>query len=300
MRGFIRTSILFAAGPLLYFTLNATINRWIISNTDLSIPHARVLILGDSHVKFGVDPSLFSSAVNMAQAAEPYALSLWKLRRFLDASYKPDTVIIGFAPHNLAEFQDVKFSDTRWANAMMVRSYTLVHPEQYRPLNADMTEYWRVMFRRHCLYPVTDPFKFIGRFKGNDHRSPLEPSKAIERHYADYPDIDLQNTKSMVYLDSIIQLCRDFEIVPILLSTPVSQHYYKAIPPDHMNHYESLVERFDSDGLSIFNFLSVAYPDSVFSDTDHLNVQGAEQFSKELVSSISGISYHKHPDKKWQ
>ena len=55
-----------------------------------------------------LNPKLLYNTINISQGAEPYVLTYWKLKEILMLN-KIDTLILGFAPHNISEYNDKKF-----------------------------------------------------------------------------------------------------------------------------------------------------------------------------------------------
>ena len=110
MKLFIKNILLFCIIPILYFSLNIIINIYIYSHSYIELKHKNILIIGDSHTEKSLNPIFFHSAQNISQTAEPYILTFWKIKKIIK-SYKPDTLIIGFSPHNISAFNDQKFSN---------------------------------------------------------------------------------------------------------------------------------------------------------------------------------------------
>jgi len=124
MRRFLIKIMVFLVPLILYFALNATLNYYLISNQKIDLGEPQVLIIGDSHPQRSINPKLFKRAQNIAQTAEPYISTYWKLKTIIKA-HKPDTILLGFAPHNISEFNDMKFSDEFWAGEMFRRIYPI-------------------------------------------------------------------------------------------------------------------------------------------------------------------------------
>jgi hypothetical protein len=101
MQKFIKQLLVFIFGLFIFFCANISINTYIFSHTNVGLDNKRILILGDSHPEGSLITGLFGSAQNISQTSEPYVVTYWKLRKILD-TYKPDTLIVGFAPHNIS------------------------------------------------------------------------------------------------------------------------------------------------------------------------------------------------------
>ena len=144
MKRFIHKTAFFALLPMLFFGANMLINYFNYTGQSTPIDIPRVLIAGDSHPQKSLNPALFSDARNISQSAEPYVLTFWKLKNLFKAN-APDTLIIGFSPHNISQFNDLKFSERKWSSELFRRSYPI---QEFRRISTqipiDYTTYYRV------------------------------------------------------------------------------------------------------------------------------------------------------------
>ena len=83
-----------------------------------------VLAMGDSHILKSFNKDLFVNAVNMAQTAEPYVFTYWKLKKTIDG-IQPDSLFLGFSPHNISMTQYFKLSkyQNTLATSLIKRMY---------------------------------------------------------------------------------------------------------------------------------------------------------------------------------
>ena len=108
MNKLILRAILFAGIMTLYLVINFCINNYMIEKSAYKLPKGKtVLVLGDSHLKSGLNPKVATSCANICIGGEPYFLTHDKLK-FLKERNQLDTVIIGFGYHNVSSFQDEK------------------------------------------------------------------------------------------------------------------------------------------------------------------------------------------------
>lgn len=89
---------------------------------------------------------------------------------------------------------------------------------------------------------------------------------------------------------ALIDYCRRHEITPVLITTPFSRYYNELVPEDFLDEFHSTINQIASD-------TSVSYYDysrddrfyenlSYFSDSDHLNEEGAKYFMEILENEI--------------
>lgn len=89
---------------------------------------------------------------------------------------------------------------------------------------------------------------------------------------------------------SLIDYCREHEITPVLITTPFSNYYNDLVPESFLDRFYSTINRISSDtGVSYYDYSHDArfYENlSWFSDSDHLNEEGANYFMEILKEEI--------------
>jgi hypothetical protein len=282
MKRFINGIIVFLAIPSIYFGANMLVNRYMYLNQNIPIKNKNILIAGDSHSELSINENYFSNAQNIAQVAEPYVLTYWKLKKILNI-IKPDTLMLGFSPHNISQFNDFKFTRQPWADEMMKRAYPII--EFNAPL-VDYSIYYRVLWKQTAFYPKRNHISYVGSFSNNSTSSHLSGwEKTIKRHYFDgNKELDVSEL-SINYLDSIVKMCIKTDISLVLTSHPLHKNYLVNIPSNIMDEYTHLAEKY-SGNLLVFDKTRDHYPDSLFLNTDHLNSWGADRFTKELIDYL--------------
>jgi hypothetical protein len=286
MSNFIKNIIIFSIFPIIFFTINYGINSYICFHQSLPIKKVQILIAGDSHTQYGINPSVIGDAQNISQSAEPYIITFWKLKKIFK-SHKPNILILGFSPHNISEFNDFKFSKPKWSYEMFKRSYTI---EQFNDINnkipIDYLTFYKVLWKQCCLLPKTNHIYYIGNYVESYNSNISDWKSAIKRHYY-FNDKELSVSETAVnYLDSIVILCKKENVSLILAGPPVSENYYKHIPQSIKKEYHLLYNKY-KHFLTKINDTETNYPDSLFLDSDHLNSYGANRFSKEILNKIN-------------
>ena len=242
MKKFIRKIIVLALIPVLYFGINIAINYLIYKTQPSLIENAQILIVGDSHPEKSLNPKLMKNAQNICQTAEPYILSFWKLKKIFESS-KPETVILGFAPNNIAEYNDSKFSNKKYANEMFRRSYPIQNfSEIDNKINVDYKSFYKILFKQTAFYPFRNHFNYIGNYSNNTGSNISDGESTAKRHYFFNSTERGVSENSISYLDSIISLCKTKNIKLVLISPPVHKNYLDNIPNRIFNKYSSLSE----------------------------------------------------------
>jgi hypothetical protein len=285
MGRFFKSVIWFTIPLILYFIFNLGVNLLLISSEKPKIKKARVLILGDSHIERGLDPSFFSSAINVSQEGEPYPLSYWKLKKLLE-DYNPDTVVIGFTHHNISAFNDFKFSDEKWSSEMLKRAYLIGTLDELNKIGYDKDELFKVVLNELLLMPRRKHIDYIGGYSNSKVCKPILPQVPVDRHY--FKD-GRQLGESEIcedYLEKMLQLIEDRRITPILVGSPVHHSYLKIIPEEFKKAYEKRKLEIASRGIRVVDYSNLVLPDSLFFDADHLNEAGANYFSPFFVEEL--------------
>lgn len=289
MKKFVVKTVIFLLILLLYFGVNAVINYSIYSLRPVPLVHKSVLIAGDSHTQQSLNPNLFSSAHNISLAADPYVVIYWKLQKIVE-SYRPDTLIIGFAPHNIAAFNDAKFIMNRegnWASELYRRTYPIEHFHEIDSIvPIDYLAYYKILWKQICFYPKISHENYIGYYYSSPITwVPSEWKKTIDNHYFSNGKEQGLSDISVSYLDSIVNLCQTKHITLVLVSNPVHKNYFDHIPPEIWKTYDSLKTQYKNKAI-IIDRTQEYYPDSLHLDTDHLNERGSTRFTKEVIEDL--------------
>lgn len=287
MKSFMIRSILYASILATYFLGNYLLNSFLISLYPPKI-NFTTLIMGDSHVMTGLDPSKFINARNISQSGEPYVSTYFKLRKLVESNHF-DTLILGFAPHNLSQFNDTKFNLGNGSDEAFLKMYPITSINDYRLLEINPYSYLRVIVKNMMLFPRKNHKYYLGNFIGKNvllKNSKYKPQATINRHYYHSNKQYGVSRLCLNYLDSIIHLCSKYKIRPILVNMPLHQSYQRLIPKnitDGFIHEANLLEKV---GITIVDLSNYPLPDSCFADYDHLNFRGAEVISKKLIRNF--------------
>lgn len=269
-----------------YMSVNYVINSRRIANNPPPLKPVRVLVIGDSHVEKGIDPALFASANNIAQSAEPYYITYWKLLECLRHIH-PDTVLLGFNRHHLSGFNDKKLYDAYWSNEMFQRIYPIERLHQLDTIPIDWASFYRAKAKNMGLYRKNRHYGWIGKYTNNKTSVTNDQKQVLQRHYFYNKKNAGISSNSIAYLDSLVNKCAQEKIKLILVGTPVHNNYYKGIPSNFTAEYDKQKQRLQTKGIPVIDLAQSAYPDSLFLNTDHLNAIGAQRFTLELLSQIS-------------
>lgn len=281
MKRFIHKILVFSLFPILFFGFNMAINYFIYHNEKLDL-HTDTLIAGDSHPQKSINPTYFVNAKNISQTAEPLVLTYWKLKKAFKTSI-PDNLILGFAPHNIAHFNDLKFSDNRWASEMFRRCYPLQEINTLsHKIAVDYMLYYKTIWKQTGFYPKKHHMTYIGSYTNGNESNINDWKATIERHYQHNKNKSVLSDLSINYLDSIVNLIKKKNVKLTLVSSPVHYRYVQKIPNVVMTKYKELMDKYSKTNI-VFDKTNAEYPDSLFLNSDHLNDEGATRFTHELI-----------------
>ena len=271
----------FAIFVLVYLGLNAGINYAIFQNTKLKLDGVKTIICGDSHPQRSLYPRRFDAALNISQSAEPYVLTYWKLR-YLFQHHKPDTLLIGFAHHNISAFNDLKFWHPVWAGEMFRRTYLIGNYRSLETVRIDYRKYFDMFVRQMFLYPHMKHITFMGGYANQNTSNISDVKRAISRHYYfRKSELGISDT-SILYLDRILKLCKKNDVIPVLIGSPVHRKYFDLIPTEIKQRYTFEKERFKKENLMVLDFTEDVYEDSFYLNADHLNKKGSIHFTDKI------------------
>ncbi len=257
----------------------------------------QLLILGDSHARKNLDPSLFPAVVNQAQSAEFTYFSEAKLRAILRHAPRLRTVLISISYHSLGEFP-------LYEGAEMTRRYhSLLDTGFYREkLSREVPDpaYLTRWIGDHSIIPIgwlNDVAEYhLSRQPFEGEFEPAEGSvigkeksltEALKRHYSYHGIPTGVSALKADYLRRIAKLCQAKGIRLIIVNTPVHPRYLRAVPQTHIRYTDSLAVSLSRYGAKYWNYSAHPFPDKAFYDYDHLNADGAKQFSRILAQRMA-------------
>ncbi|MFY0605788.1 MAG: hypothetical protein JXR10_03675 [Cyclobacteriaceae bacterium] len=274
-------TIVFKLIPTLYFGVNITINYFLYTHQSIPIKESEVLIVGDSHPMMSLNPKYFHDSQNISQTGEPFVLTYWKLKKIFNV-YIPDTIIIGFAPHNISQFNDWKFSHEKWSYEIFERSYPI---QEFNKISIDFLAFYKTLWKQIAFYPKKDHINYIGGYSNKNGSDLSDSIGSIKRHYYENGNELGVSEFAVNYLDSIVELCDSKKTELIMVSNPVHNQYLRNIPIAIMEKYVDLTKKHDINHI-VFDKTTVNYPDSLYFNSDHLNEKGAKKFTSELIEFL--------------
>jgi len=287
MNKFLLNVTLFSVGLLACFTAMYAINT-VTSTLNAPRVESEILIVGDSHTERSLNPGLFPSAQNISQGAEPYYVTFWKLKELLPRS-SVETVLLGFAHHNLSTFNDRKLIDDTWSSGLFGRVYTIAEIDSLQGIEVDRSGFFRTKFRNMCLYPKWNHDGYMGRYFNEDVSDLTDPETPIARHFFQNGGNAGVSGAELAFLDSIVALSARENVELILVTSPVHDSYYERIPDNFVAGFDEKKRELEANGIRVLDYSRLDVSNDEFFNTDHLNETGAKRFSPLVRERIAAI-----------
>ena len=296
MRKFLIKSSLFALlicialALLEYYVRSQSINTYKYKN-ELILSRgneAQVLILGNSHTYYGVNPALFPiKAFNLANVSQTLFYDNLLLRHYIQ--YLPDLryVVIPISTNSLFEGLEASKADEIAPYYKMYMGIDYFsdfshYNFEFANLSIFSDKIRNLLMKKNTLecdslgmaldYPLASKIEHWELFYSATvaNHTPKDVSQM---------DFNIKNLKS------ITDLCRVRGIKVFFITTPAWRSYYDNIKASQLTTTHSVMNTLtDSENVYYFDYLKDArftYDD--FHDVDHLDRRGADKFTKILI-----------------
>ncbi len=292
MTRFLRRLVVTAAVFVAYLGIGTVLNHALFRTDRYEVPaDTKVLIAGDSHPRRALNPAVIDESVNVSQDAEPYFITYYKLKDILESNPGIEAVVLGFAHHNLSSFNDQKLRAQPWASEMFRRYYPVVPWQEIDRVDVDAVTRvlaairYNMLPNKRYLMNIAERLRtggrgshpYVGAFahgKGNTLRE-ARPHRNLTRHYWVGPALAEPSAVSLTYLERIVRLTEDRDVILLLATTPLHEEYAKRIPGSIRSVFEATKTRYEAQGIVIVDASDYALPADHFHDSDHVNAAGA-------------------------
>lgn len=116
-------------------------------------------------------------------------------------------------------------------------------------------------------------------------------AQRFDRHFGNKEEYFLPDREEQLY--AIIRYCKEHGLTPVLITTPFSDYYNAPVPEDFLDRFYGTVNRIASD--TDVNYYDYSHDErfsenlTLFSDSDHLNPEGAAYFMDILTAEVSEL-----------
>lgn len=306
MKRFTRKLLYFTAPIILIFFLLEFFLRSMPTSYSIkaaqmeeSAGKIELLILGNSHAAFGLDPSQFSiPAFNLAHVSQSIYFDRRITNKYIEEMKRLKYVLIS------VDFHSLYFSDEDYRDLWIWYGYKVAAPHPLPILS---------QYSRAIGYQPKFTFEFLKRyfskkyqhFKALDVEQGVDLDRPISNGYFAYKgisDLSAASQKSRAaefnravsYKTEHAAVLEDLEtfigelkgrgITPILITLPCYVPYLAFLDKQVQQQDEKDIEYLRSKyNLQYWNYLTLPLPDEYFYNCDHLNGKGAAYISS-LIS----------------
>lgn len=256
----------------------------------------RVLAIGHSQIYDGFDPSVFGHmAFNLGNSSQEFIDDYFILRELLDDMPNLKVVIlpIGYSDVSLSNSKyEISERGTYYHEYMNI-DYAGLLPFKYRFECINIPKAFRKIYDYYVRREDIVGCDSLGRrnkYKLEDRAWNLVDNKVISKYYS-LTGISDYVLRGEVYLTRIIDMLKERNIIPLLVSTP----YYSESKKDINQSQQSFIDAYiaslvsEKDVFYVNCQYSSFFSDRDFYDEAHLSEYGASKFSALLKRQIDSL-----------
>ena len=274
-----------------------------------------VLILGDSHPQYDLDPIIVGNAYNFSSSGENYIQTFYKLNKILEKK-NVGTIILPIDLQSFSSYRSNIPADFYWTKYVdyievgrkkgdFFQYFVKYLQAKYIPYLGDGEEIVRQTYqlifdkleRSDLMYGYIPQYSNFDEFKNKEELGTKQASFHFYKN--NYFDDDL-----VFYFKKIIDLAAEKNINVILIKFPITKQYYLAaqefIPID--SYYLNLGKILEGiRNIQIIDYQKIYFDnDNYFEDTDHLNYKGAVLFSQLLRKDLLNLDKNSNLQVKYE
>lgn len=270
------------------FVFPKNTNVMSLKNRLLSINDAEILVLGNSHTFFGINPSFLNKkTINIANKSRKLETDYLILRKNIEKLSNIKTVIIPISHYTLFTKDISKKEKRLYYNFYNLEEYNQGYFQNSLVLNLSFKELIDNAFFHKPL------FSDLGwRANSENYKYSEETTKKKIGNIEERLKRELTVKMNLNYFEQIISLCEINHKKLVI-----------ALPPYHLDFYKFSENRYDieiKNRLSSIDLKSTRIidgrslkinNDSLYENIDHLNKNGAEVFTKKIDSILNSEIY---------
>lgn len=247
---------------------------------------AQIVFLGNSHIQSALNDNIISNSRNFAREAEVPEYMYYKLRNLKKYNSKLDTVVVCFDNWMIYNGGDYwGFISPTFYDRMSLRDILAIL--KYGDERCITHHLSHPFFARKMIdhvYSFLNPnFEIRNAEKLGGFKSYEGYVKDIVLRKNDFHEIKKDSDVkqiSLYFYKRIYEFCKENGMTLVFICPP----QYKLLTWDPHHFYDFAVRHFPD--VPFLNFIEAQMPENCYEDLDHLNVLGADVFSKFLEDSI--------------
>ena len=232
---------------------------------------------------------------NFANTSQTYNYDYAILKEFGE-NMETDSVL--FVPVSYFSFNN-EVVNAKEAEAMSIRYYHFLSPDNipgYDPYVDIITNRLPILSAGEeilKLFPNLNPVLTAHAADTGDDVEEFarRARERYSRHFDNKEEYFMPERIEELY--DIIQYCQDHRITPVLITTPFSRYYRELISQDFLQEFQDTVMKIAADtGVNYYDYSHDGrFYDNLdyFSDSDHLNEDGARYFTDILWNEVGEL-----------
>lgn len=260
--------------------------------------------VGSSHGAYDFDYTIYTergySCFNFGNTSQTYDYDYALLKEYGN-NMLPGSVL--FIPVSYFSFNNETVNDTE-KQALSTKYYRILSPENmpnYDPY-VDLVTYRLpilsagkdIMKIFNKWFPTLPSFSIIAYAADtgvNAEEFAARANSRYSRHFDNKEEYFMPERITELY--EIIDYCMEHDITPVLITTPFSSYYYDQISDKFLEEFHSTVTTIASD--TSVNYYDYSHDErfrdnlELFSDSDHLNIDGARYFMEVLTDEVAEL-----------
>ena len=258
------------------------------------------IVLGHSHPECAFNDSLIQNLINLSLSGEAYLYTYTKLKKLIESNKQLKTVFIEFGTNNFHESMDLWTWDNEHLNYNLPKYFAIIDKTEIRLLRNNNSKLFFSVTPRNYIKEIGYSYYNL-LFNGNrvisnkrryggylylirnkiDSLVNIDQEIITNKNSNDIP-IKTSNT-NILYLNKILELCKQNKITAYLIRTPVHKMYSNQ---QEEEIYKCILNN-EFSNSTFLDFKAFPLTDDEFGDFGHLNYKGAEIFSRWFSKLLS-------------
>jgi hypothetical protein len=247
-------------------------------------PSINILAVGDSHIQETINDSLVSNIKNVAYSSETFIYSFYKIMTLTKNNPNIDTILLGVSYHSFTDY----FDEITYLHYVLGRYFCILPIEAQIKLISEVENPASFIFKSILnesknLITRSEKNSWLGWYENYATSVTISEKSIKDRIRTQYylnKKVRGFSDANIYYFNSIVNYCREKNIVLIILNTPMHSSYKEKVPRKFIEKFYSLmkdnnVELIEFDELPLTN-------DNYLPDGDHVNGSGAILATKYL------------------
>ena len=254
---------------------------------------AEVVILGSSHAKQGINPKYFhQKAINMALDGQGIPIDAFILEKYADKLPNLKYIILPVDYQTLYMF-DAYGSNDRY---MYYNVYYGYEPNFFSIENYEIFHYKSII--QKISHYIQGKIHFCDDLGFDPVEEKCTDGAEWMLDYQTVPNLDKTSAcnndtikKNIEALNRIAQFAQEKNLRLVIVTIPTHHSFYEKTDSTQELFTRREIDKIvaKSEKIMYFDYFEMPLDDNDFSDATHLNIYGAEKFSKVLANKLDSL-----------